>query len=320
MARWCAGRDRPADDEALVRGVLDAVAAEHPAAAEILDWCRAELARVEAFCQERDLVGLAEDPLEIRWTPVFMRSFGGAMLDSPGALDRGQKSFFAITPIPEDWSPEQAESYLREDNERMLRLLVIHEAVPGHYLQGAFANRHPSIVRSVFPSGIFAEGWAVYVTQVMMDVGYDADDPALMLVHWKFYLRAVTNAIIDVRIHADAFGGAMTGDEAVELMVRGGFQEEAEARAKYDRARLSSTQLVTYFVGSVAMWDLEAEVRRRLAEASGDARGRGAVVERSLPGGLGSTSGFAYRPHLEAVIGHGSPPIPLLRRLVLDEG
>ncbi|HSS36187.1 MAG TPA: DUF885 family protein, partial [Patescibacteria group bacterium] len=140
-------------------------------------------------------------------------------------------------------------------------------------------------------------------------------------VHWKFYLRAVTNAIIDVRIHAgDAFGGAMTGDEAVELMVRGGFQEEAEARAKYDRARLSSTQLVTYFVGSVAMWDLEAEVRRRLAEASGDARGRGAVVERSLPGGLGSTSGFAYRPHLEAVIGHGSPPIPLLRRLVLDEG
>ena len=99
---WCAGRDRPADDEALVRGVLDAVAAEHPAAAEILDWCRAELARVEAFCQERDLVGLAEDPLEIRWTPVFMRSFGGAMLDSPGALDRGQKSFFAITPIPED--------------------------------------------------------------------------------------------------------------------------------------------------------------------------------------------------------------------------
>jgi hypothetical protein len=236
------------------RGVLDASRLS-TAVAEILDWCRAELARVEAFCRERD-PWLADDPLEIRWTPVFMRSFGGAMLDSPGALDRGQKSFFAITPIPEDWSPEQAESYLREDNERMLRLLVIHEAVPGHYLQGAFANRHPSIVRSVFPSGIFAEGWAVYVTQVMMDVGYDADDPALMLVHWKFYLRAVTNAIIDVRIHAgDAFGGAMTGDEAEELMVRGGFQEEAEARAKYDRARLSSTQLVTYFVGSVAMWD-----------------------------------------------------------------
>ena len=31
-----------------------------------------------------------------------------------------------------------------------------------------------------------------------MDEGYGADDPALMLTHWKFYLRSVTNALIDV--------------------------------------------------------------------------------------------------------------------------
>ena len=48
-------------------------------------------------------------------------------------------------------------------------------------------------------------------------------------------------------------------------MVEGGFQEEAEARAKYDRARLSSTQLSTYFAGSMEMWDLELEARRRAA-------------------------------------------------------
>ena len=94
-----------------------------------------------------------------------------------------------------------------------------------------------------------------------MDVGYGADDPALMLVHWKFYLRAVTNAIIDARIHT----AGMTEDEAVSLMVDGGFQEDAEARAKYDRARLSSTQLSTYFTGSLEMWDIEREVRRRAA-------------------------------------------------------
>ncbi len=79
----------------------------------------------------------------------------------------------------------------------------------------------------------------------MLDAGYGADDPALLLTHWKFYLRAVTNAMIDVGIHT----AGMTEDEAVSLMVDGGFQEEAEARAKYDRARLSSTQLCTYFVG-----------------------------------------------------------------------
>ena len=200
---WCPGRPLPDDDGALVRGVLDAVAAEHPKAEELLDFCRAENARIEAFCRERDLVGLADEPLEIQWTPVFLRAFGGAMLTSPGPLDKGQKAFFAITPMPDDWTEEQRESNLREDNDRMLRLLTIHEAVPGHYLQGVYANRCPSLVRAIFSSGLYAEGWAVYVTQVMMDVGYGADDPALLLTHWKFYLRSITNAIIDAKIHCD---------------------------------------------------------------------------------------------------------------------
>jgi uncharacterized protein (DUF885 family) len=311
--RWLPDKPVPDDDSAAVREVLDAIALEHPERAAILDFCRAEVGLIEAFCREHDLIGLTDEPLEIRWTPVFLRSFGGAMLNSPGPLDRGQKAFFSVTPIPDDWPAERAESYLREDNDRMLRLLTIHEAVPGHYLQGVYANRCPSIARSIFGSGVFAEGWAVYVTQVMLDADYGADDPALLLTHWKFYLRAVANAIIDIGIHT----AGMTEEEAVSLMVDGGFQEEAEARAKYDRARLSSTQLCTYFVGSMAMWDLERERRRRLAAASGDPRGADAVPEPRVVGGFGETPGFAYRDHLESVLAHGTPPIPLLRRLIL---
>ena len=179
----------------------------------------------------------------------------------------------------------------------MLRLLTIHEAVPGHYLQGVYANRCPSIVRAIFASGLFAEGWAVYVTQVMMDVGYGADDPALLLVHWKFYLRSITNAIIDAKIHCDG----MTEEEAVALMVDGGFQEQAEARAKFDRARLSSTQLSTYFAGSLEMWDIEREVRRRAAIASGDGR-----AARMPSRNRGSSVGSARR--LASAIGRTSNP------------
>jgi len=310
---WCGDRPVPDDEGALVRAVLDAIAVEHPRADELLDFCRAENARIEAFCAERDLIGLADEPLELRWTPVFLRSFGGAMLHSPGPLEKGQKAFFSITPIPDDWTDEQRESYLREDNNRMLRLLTIHEAVPGHYLQGVYANRCPSIVRAIFGSGLFAEGWAVYVTQVMIDAGYGADDPALLLTHWKFYLRAITNAIIDARIHTKG----MTGEEAVALMVEGGFQEEAEARAKFDRARLSSTQLSTYFAGSMEMWDIELEARRRAAVTAGDPLGADAVPEPRVVGGLGETTGFVYPHHLEAVIGHGTPPTSVLRRILL---
>ena len=305
----------PPTTATLVRGVLDAIAAEHPEAGDLLDFCRDENARIEAFCSERDLIGLADEPLEIQWTPVFLRSFGGAMLSSPGPLDRGQKAFFAITPMPDDWSEEQRESNLREDNDRMLRLLTIHEAVPGHYLQGVYANRCPSIVRAIFASGLFAEGWAVYVTQVMMDVGYGADDPALLLVHWKFYLRSVTNAIIDAKIHCEG----MTEDEAVALMVDGGFQEHAEARAKFDRARLSSTQLSTYFAGSMEMWDIEREVRRRAAIASGDPRGAAAVPEPRVVGGLRRDAGLhlpaaprvGHRPRLAADVAAPADPAGL---------
>ena len=292
------GKESPPDDtDALIRRVLDEIAKEHPRADELLDFCRAETSRIEDFVRERDLIGLADDPLDIIWTPPFLRAFGGAMLIPPGPLDRGLKSFFAITPAPDDWTPEQVESKLREDNSRSLRILTIHEAVPGHYLQLAWSNRCDSLPRAVFASGVFAEGWAVYVTQVMMDVGYGADDPALLLAHWKYFLRAVTNTLMDIRIHAREPG--MTEEEAMSLMVDGGFQERSEATEKWNRARLSSTQLCEYFLGSAEMTDLEREARRR-AEADG--------------------RDFIWRPFLESVLSHGTPPTPVIRDILFGDG
>ena len=243
---WCPDQEPPTDDGAMVRAVLDAIAVDHPKADELIDFCHEEITRIEAFCVERDLIGMVSEPLDIRWTPVFLRSFGGAMLSTPGPLDKGEKAFFSITPVPDDWTDEQRESYLREDNARMLRLLAIHEAVPGHYLQGVYANRCSSLVRSIFWSGLFAEGWAVYVTQVMMDVGYGADDPALLLTHWKFYLRSITNAIIDARIHT---AGMDRGRGSRRSWSMAASRRRPRHARSTSRARLSSTQLSTYFTG-----------------------------------------------------------------------
>ena len=288
---WIGDEPMPDDPDALTRRVLDAIAVDHPKADELLDFCRDEHRRIEEFIRERDLIGLAEEPLQIIWTPPFLRAFGGAMLIPPGPLDKGLDSFFAVTPPPEDWTDEQVESMLRENNGRSLRVLTIHEAVPGHYLQLAWSNRCASLPRAVFGSGVFAEGWAVYVTQVMMDVGYGADDPALMLAHWKYFLRATTNTLMDIRIHT----GTMTEEEAMALMVEGGFQEESEAREKWSRARLSSTQLCSYFLGSVEMTELEREARRRAGDT------------------------FEWRPFLESVISHGTPPMPVIRDILFGD-
>jgi uncharacterized protein (DUF885 family) len=312
-----AARDGSQDaaDQRAVASVTAAIGRAHHPADQLVEYCRESYRGIVDFCRARDLITVPDEPLEIDWTPPFLREFAGAMLDSPGPLDKGQKSFYFMTPPPEDWTPEQVDSYLAEENDRQIDLTTIHEGSPGHYLQLVYSNRCPSLARAVFGSGVFVEGWAVYVTQVMMDAGFHADDPALMLIHWKFYLRAITNAMIDIGIHA----ATMTEVEAMDLMVRGGFQEESEARKKWDRARLSSTQLSTYFVGSMEMWNLEHERRVRAAVASGDPRGAGAVPVPRVVGGFGETPGFSYKEHLESVIAHGSPPIPLIRRILLGE-
>ena len=320
-ATWVPGSPlpvvEPADESGetdIVRRVLGAIGAVHQQPADLLDWCRGEVARIEAFCRDRAIIGLTDQPLSIIWTPVFMRAYGRAFLDSPGPLDRGLQSHFFITPPADDASPESIESYMREDNDRMLRLLCIHEGVPGHYLQLAWSNRSPSLVRTIFSDGMFAEGWAVYVEQVMMDLGYGADDPALLLTHWKFYLRAITNAILDVETHTRG----LTEEAAVDLMVRQAFQEEDEARAKWVRARLTSTQLSTYYVGAVEMLDLEVEARIRAAIAVGGSASD--VPPQRVVGGIGATPGFDYRAHLESVISLGSPPIRWVSRILAGEG
>jgi uncharacterized protein (DUF885 family) len=304
-----------AADSRTVASVTSAIGRAHHPAAELVEYCRESYRGIVEFCRSHDVIAVPDEPLEIEWTPPFLREFAGAMLDSPGPLDKGQKTFYFVTPPPDDWTPAQVDSFLAEENDRQIDLTTIHEGTPGHYLQLVYSNRCPSLARAVFGSGVFIEGWAVYVTQVMMDLGFKADDPALMLIHWKFYLRAITNAMIDIGIHA----GSMTEQEAMDLMVKGGFQEESEASKKWDRARLTSTQLSTYFVGSMEMWSLERERRVRAAVAVGDPRGAAAVPVPRVVGGFGDTPGFSYKQHLESVIAHGSPPIPLIRRVLLGE-
>jgi uncharacterized protein (DUF885 family) len=307
-----AAGDRAAES-ALVRRVLDAIAARHQRPEGLIGYCEAEIERISDFVRQRDLISLPQEPLLVTWTPEYLRAAARAFLDSPGPLDRGQRSHFWITPPDEGLSDDDVESYLREENDAALRILSIHEGIPGHYLQLAASNTCRSLARTIFTSGMFAEGWAVYVTQVMYDAGYAADDPGFALAHWKMYLRATVNAILDVETHT----GAMTEAEAMELMIDGAWQEQDEARGKWLRARISSTQLSTYFVGSLEMWDLELEVRRRRAQATG--AGAESVPPMHIRGGLGDTPGFDQRAHLEHVISYGTPPVKWCRQLVLRD-
>jgi uncharacterized protein (DUF885 family) len=215
------------------------------------------------FVAERDLVSLPVDPIEIIVMPEFQRGVAVAYCDSPGALERNGKTFFAIAPTPAHWTASRRESFYREYNDHMLKNLTVHEAVPGHYLQLTAANRAkaPTLLRSVMSSGVFAEGWATYCEEMMADAGYGG--PELRLQMLKMRLRLLINAIIDQRIHADG----MTEREAVALMMKKGFQEEGEAAGKWRRACLTSAQLSTYYYGNIKLRELRRRAERKAGSA-----------------------------------------------------
>ncbi len=234
-----------AQQQAAIKFALDLAADDRPARDKTVDTAKEELAKATAFVREKNLIALPDAPVQVILMPEFQRGVTVAYCDSPGPLDVKLATFYAVSPIPDDWTAEQTTSFLREYNRRSIAELGVHEAMPGHYVQIWHSNKHPSTLRAVLASGSFVEGWAVYAERMMAEQGFLDRDPLYRLVQMKWYLRAISNAILDQAIHVDG----MSRDDAMKLMTVTTFQEEREAAGKWVRAQLSSTQLPTYFVG-----------------------------------------------------------------------
>jgi uncharacterized protein (DUF885 family) len=207
----------------------------------------------------------------------------------PGPLEKDQSGYFAVMPIPPDWTDEQTASFLREYNKWAIHELVVHEGVPGHLLQLAHSNTYKSRLRAFLQSGPMIEGWACYGQDVMADAGYLDRDPRYLLAHYKFQMRMPVNAILDQDFHVNG----MTRDQAMDLMTRTAFQEEREAAGKWVRMQLSSAQLPTYFVGYQEWKDFRAAAEKR--------------------------PGFNLEAFHDAALSHGSPPVRFIRELTFDE-
>jgi len=276
------------DRKKVTTAVLDKLAEKHPDDNTIVGYAQKIVGEATDFAKKHDLVTVPEKPLDVIVMPEFKRGTGIAYCDSPGPLERNGKTFFAVEPTPKDWSKERQASFFREYNNYMVRDLTVHEAMPGHYLQLAHANQFqaPTLVRAIFRSGTFIEGWAVYCEQMMAEQGYGG--PEVKMEQLKMRLRVICNAILDQSIHA----GNMSEKEAMDLMEKEGFQQEGEAVAKWKRARLTSAQLSTYFVGVSEQLDLRDRAK---AKAGGS---------------------FDLKKYHDSALAFGSPPAKYVRELL----
>ena len=277
-----------ADKHKVTAAVLDKLAEQRPDDATVVGYAQKIVAEATDFVKQHNLVTVPDVPLDVIAMPEFKRGVAIAYCDSPGPLEKNGKTFFAVAPTPKDWTKERKESFFREYNNYMIRDLTVHEAMPGHYLQLAHANefRAPTLVRAIFQSGTFIEGWAVYCEQMMAEQSYGG--PEVKMQQLKMRLRAIANAILDQSIHA----GNMSEQEAMDLMTKEAFQQEGEAVAKWKRARLTSAQLSTYFVGVSEHLDLRDSAKKKAGPL------------------------FDQKKYNDQVISYGSPPVKYVREIM----
>jgi uncharacterized protein (DUF885 family) len=277
----------------VVRQVLDRLAADVPDDTTILQFCRDALTAQTVFVTERRLVTVYDDPIELIAMPEIDRGVAVAYCDSPGPLEPSPlPTFIAVSPTPTDWPAQRVASFYREYNRHMVHDLMVHEAMPGHYLQLQHSRRFTgsdTAIRAALRSGSFTEGWAVYTERIMAEQQYpgEGDPRAVRMQQLKMQLRTIINAILDARIH----GHGMTEAEAMALMTGRGYQEEGEAAGKWRRAQLTSAQLSTYYVGYSEISDLADDLRT-------------------------ADPGLTDQQVHDRMLAHGSPPVRLLRTLI----
>ena len=288
--KYFPGQPQPQDPQQLIRQVIGKLSEQHATRAGFVQAVTDQIPTLVRWVDEHQL--LTQDPtkpLVVRETPSYMRGSGaGASISAPGPYDKAANTYYNVDPLV-GLPAAQAASYLREYNQYTLQILNIHEAIPGHYTQLVYANRSPSLVKAIFGNGAMIEGWAVYTERMMLESGYGGNSDEIWLMWDKWNMRVTLNTILDHEVHVRG----ISEDQAVALLTRDGFQEEAEARNKWRRATLSQVQLSSYFTGYTEIYDLRQELKRQQGQA------------------------FNLKAFHEQFLSYGSAPVKYIRQLML---
>ncbi|SHG74846.1 protein of unknown function [Flavobacterium fluvii] len=287
-SKYMGSAPKPTDKLELIKQVIDKVSLQHTTPEKFQSEIEKQIPELTAFVKAKDLLYIdPSKPLVVRKEPAYMAGVAGASISAAGPYDKNGNTYYNVGSM-QGWTAERAESYLREYNDYILQILNIHEAVPGHYTQLVYSNQSPSIIKSVFGNGAMVEGWAVYAERMMLESGYKNSDE-MWLMYYKFHLRATCNTILDISVHTRN----MSKEDAIKLMTREGFQQQAEADGKWKRATLSQVQLCSYYTGFNEIYEL----RELLKKKEGDK--------------------FNLKAFHEKFLSYGSAPVKYIKELML---
>ena len=260
-SRYYKSKPKPKNSLSLIQSVIDAISLEHARGADFFDSLRNQVFELKRFIIKKNLFDFDTTyPIIVRLMPAYERGFALANAEFTPPYQKTGETYFNIDDVTK-YPKEKMESTLREFNNYASQLLSIHEAIPGHCLQGIYNNKKsPDVLRSVFQNGAMIEGWAVYTETMMLENGWADFAPEMEMMHDKLRLRELGNVIIDYQMQC-----LDSPREAImNLLVNELFQTRAQAEEKYHRATLSQVQLCSYYTGASAILALRDEYKTKM--------------------------------------------------------
>lgn len=260
-----------------------------PQAGELLSAATKLTESAREFLIKKDLVTIpTEDKAVLKETPPFMR-WNSAFLNPPGPFETVAKTAFYYITLPDpSWPKKEQEEYVMPSG--TLLSTTVHEVYPGHFLQGQWERKAPTRVQKMFGSYSFIEGWAHYTEQMMIEEGFGAEDPQNRLGQLADALLRNCRFVASIGIHTEK----MTLDQAAKRFQNECFQDKATAREQAVRGTFDPGYFA-YTLGKLQVLELREEAKKKLGSA------------------------FSLKKFHDALLSHGSPPIPLIRERVLAE-
>ncbi len=270
--------------------VMKSLSNDHPSEATLIPDARETVEGIIEFIKNRQIVTIASEvrPI-ITDTPPYARSGAFALMDTPGPYeDKATEAFYYVTPTEKDWDAKHKDEHLRAFNSPVMKVITIHEAYPGHYVQFLNAKQFPTKTRKVLYCSSNVEGWAHYAEQMMIEEGFGAGDPKIRLAQLQEALLRDARYVVGIKLHTAGW----TVEQGARFFQEKAFQEPANAYEEARRGAYNPTYLY-YTLGKLQIYKLREDYRAAKA------------------------ANYNLKDFHDEFVRQGGVPIALIRRILL---
>ncbi|MGE0363679.1 MAG: DUF885 family protein [Vicinamibacterales bacterium] len=187
--------------------------------------------------------------------------------------------------------PSASLPYFYLSTARDPRPIIVHEGVPGHYMQLALSWAHENPIRRRYYDSGANEGIGFYAEEMMLQAGLWAESPRSREIVYNFARLRALRVEVDVRLATGTFTIAEAADY-LEKTVPMDHETALEEAASF---AAGPGQAITYQIGKLQIVSMLADARR----ARGD--------------------GFSLRAFHDALWKNGNVPLSLLRWELLGD-